>query len=372
MKNTAALALVLAAALLAGCVSSPPTLWERSYVQQGAQMPANETGELRLLNADSIRPYTNVSDYAEANDLALIGVSQFQYDLLRPESVVPFARKIGASRVLVLSNFLRTEVENRLVTSSYLSTVPVTRRVDVVTPPPPGVPGPAHIHSHYVTDFETVSVPYSYTRRVPHNIYDQRAFYYRQKTLDDFLVGATNAEQIVTVLQARVARGDPEAQYSLGGCYQNGYGVETNAAEAVRLVTLAANAGHAEAMNTQGWYNEIGYGMKENLPMAAAWYRKAADAGSASALLNLGICYLNGRGVGQSRKEARRLFARAASAPDALALYQDISQMAAQGYARSEYELALCHQHGIGVKKDAYLAEGWFQKAAQDGCALLK
>ncbi len=372
MKNTAALALVLAAALLAGCVSSPPTLWERSYVQQGAQMPANETGELRLLNADSIRPFTNVNDYAEANDLALIGVSQFQYDLLRPESVVPFARKIGASRVLVLSNFLRTEVENRLVTSSYLSTVPVTRRVDVVTPPPPGVPGPAHIHSHYVTDFETVSVPYSYTRRVPHNIYDQRAFYYRLKTLDDFLVGATNAEQVVAVLQARVARNDPEAQYSLGGCYQNGYGVETNAAEAVRLVTLAANAGHAEAINTQGWYSEIGYGMKENLPLAASWYGKAARMGSVSAMLNLGICYLNGRGVSQNRSEARRLFAQAAAAPDAMALYQDIYQMAAQGYARSEYELAICHEYGIGIQKDRYLADGWFQKAAQDGCALVR
>ncbi len=62
-------------------------------------------------------------------------------------------------RLCFVNDYERTETENRVVTSSYLSTMPVTRRVDVISPPPPGLYGTVRVRSHYVTDFETVSRP---------------------------------------------------------------------------------------------------------------------------------------------------------------------------------------------------------------------
>ena len=42
-------------------------------------------------------------------------------------------------------------------------------------------------------------------------------------------------------------QGDAEAQYNLGVCYRNGYGVEKNPAEAVKWLRKAADQGDAQA-----------------------------------------------------------------------------------------------------------------------------
>ncbi len=61
--------------------------------------------------------------------------------------------------------------------------------------------------------------------------------------------------------KAKAGKGDAEAQYSLGACYENGQGVTKDYAEAVK------------------------------------WYRKAADQNFAKAQSFLGICYFKGNGV---------------------------------------------------------------------------
>ena len=48
-------------------------------------------------------------------------------------------------------------------------------------------------------------------------------------------------------LLSKAKKGDVEAQYNLGICYQNGQGVEQNEIEAQNWFRLAANGGHTKA-----------------------------------------------------------------------------------------------------------------------------
>ena len=79
---------------------------------------------------------------------------------------------------------------------------------------------------------------------------------------------------------------DANAQYNLGGCYENGTGVTVDQREAVK------------------------------------WYTRAAEAGYMDAQFNLGLCYYKGTGVTYDLREAVKRFTRAADA--GIAEAQDI------------------------------------------------
>ena len=60
---------------------------------------------------------------------------------------------------------------------------------------------------------------------------------------------------------------------------------------AVKYGRIAAEQGHAEAQFGLGVCYANGYGVKKDPDEAAKWYRKAADQGVADAQNNLGLCY---------------------------------------------------------------------------------
>ena len=68
--------------------------------------------------------------------------------------------------------------------------------------------------------------------------------------------------------RAAAEQGNARAQYNLGVCYANGWGVAKDPEQAVY------------------------------------WYRKAAEQGDARAQFNLGVCYANGRGVAKDPEQA--------------------------------------------------------------------
>ena len=113
--------------------------------------------------------------------------------------------------------------------------------------------------------------------------------------------------------QAKAEKGDPEAQFNLGFCYDDGRSVAKDAKEAVK------------------------------------WYRKAAEQDYAPAQFNLGYCYANGQGVGKNKEEAVKWFRRAAE----------------QNYAPAQSNLGYCYDNGRGVEKDIVEAYAWFSIAAK-------
>ena len=111
------------------------------------------------------------------------------------------------------------------------------------------------------------------------------------------------------------AQGNADAQFGLGGMYDNGQGVLQD-------------------------YNQ-----------ALFWYRKAAAQGNVEAQFNLGLSYSKGRGVAQDNNQALLWFGKAA----------------AQGQPEAQFALGVMYEKGEGVARDYDQALLWYRKAAVQG-----
>ena len=77
------------------------------------------------------------------------------------------------------------------------------------------------------------------------------------------------------------------ADYNLGVCYTNGFGVEVDHATAAKYYLKAANNGVADAQNNLGYYYQHGIGVEQNIQEAVKWYNKAIAQGHKMAAANL-------------------------------------------------------------------------------------
>ena len=182
-------------------------------------------------------------------------------------------------------------------------------------------------------------------------------------------------------------RGDANAQYRLGSCYSNGYGVETNEVEAVRWYRMAAEQGHAGAQGCLGMCYANGDGVETNKAEAVKWYRKAAEQGEGHAQFWLGMFYYFGDGVNQNKEEATKWF-DAIQEQDPLMQYacgcnflevkgiapeltkeavKWFRKAAEQGEAHAQFMLGMCYFNGVGITQDKTEAVKWLQKAAKQG-----
>ncbi|KAK3611124.1 hypothetical protein CHS0354_007384, partial [Potamilus streckersoni] len=81
---------------------------------------------------------------------------------------------------------------------------------------------------------------------------------------------------------------DPEAQYSLGLCYEEGWGVEPDECKAAQLYSQAAQGGHDGAMYNLGIFQQYGLGgLPQDLVSAKELFKKAAAAENESAKFQL-------------------------------------------------------------------------------------
>ena len=87
--------------------------------------------------------------------------------------------------------------------------------------------------------------------------------------------GEVHAERI----RRNAENGEPQAMYSLGCDYLNGWDVKKDEAEAVKWLRLAAEHGHAFAMYDLGKCYRKGTGVEQNNAEAVKWYARAAADG---------------------------------------------------------------------------------------------
>ena len=146
-------------------------------------------------------------------------------------------------------------------------------------------------------------------------------------------------------------QGDANAQYNLGGMYDNGEGVTENDREAAKWYRLAAEQGYAKAQFGLGSMYDNGEGVPENDREAVKWYRLAAEQGHAKAQFNLGNMYNNGEGVPENDREAVKWYRLAAE----------------QGDARAQYNLGVTYHVGEGVIQDYQEAYIWYSLAVANG-----
>ena len=144
--------------------------------------------------------------------------------------------------------------------------------------------------------------------------------------------------KIVTLIQARVEKKDPEAIKNLGDEYMSGrLGLKRDTSRAVELWTEAAELGSAEAYFHLGLAYRDGKGVGQDVSQCIHFFEKAAMLGHSMARHNLG-CYEISRG--HIDRAVRHLLI-SAKMGSALSL-EDIERMFKRGLAtKSQYGEAL-------------------------------
>ncbi|MEP1201612.1 tetratricopeptide repeat protein [Tateyamaria sp.] len=99
------------------------------------------------------------------------------------------------------------------------------------------------------------------------------------------------------IWRAQAERGDPNAQYLLGGSYECSCASSVDYVEAARWYRRAADQGLPAAQTSLGEMYRVGKGVRQDNSVAARWYRLAAKNGYARAQYVLAYMYANGLGL---------------------------------------------------------------------------
>ena len=142
-----------------------------------------------------------------------------------------------------------------------------------------------------------------------------------------------------------------QAQWLLGRCFEEGFGVERSKVHAVSWHLKAAEAGFAPAQNHIGACYLEGDGVAEDQAEAVQWFGKAAEQDYVPAQSNLAWCYDTASGVEVDEAEAFEWFGKAAEAGDDTA----------------QFNLAVHYEYGSGIEPDSAEALKWYRKAAEQG-----
>lgn len=143
-------------------------------------------------------------------------------------------------------------------------------------------------------------------------------------------------------------KGDKEAQFQLGTCYEFGVNkVPADYATAIQWYQKAADQGHAEAKNKIGTYYLLGKEYKK----ALKYYHAAAKLNNLNAQYNLGMMYMNDIYGVMDVQKGLKWYKLAAKA----------------GHAAAQFEMGIYNFYGIGLVKKSTEAIPWFEKAARQG-----
>lgn len=197
---------------------------------------------------------------------------------------------------------------------------------------------------------------------------------YKIPIMDAFMIQAPGFnEDTVELYRLQADRGDGEAQFILGLCYQHGWCVNKDKEIAARYFLQSVKQQHR-------WTNEA---LKElgRLPKEVTkWHKFKAELGYAADQVALGTRYKEGLGVEQSREEAIIWYSRAAEQEhlDAVLALEKFSKKevaecyknkASKGDPVFQFKLARCYELGHGVERDIKKAVSNYTQSAEHGYA---
>jgi TPR repeat protein len=138
-------------------------------------------------------------------------------------------------------------------------------------------------------------------------------------------------------------KGNADAQYYLGYCYETGRGVDQSFSTANDWYEKAANQGNVDAQYKLGHSYRTGRGVPIDLAVALGWYKKAANNGDRDALHNVAWMYATGQGTKASAEEA----------------YRWILEAAGHGDISAQFDVARRLRDGDGVATDPISSYSW-------------
>ena len=141
---------------------------------------------------------------------------------------------------------------------------------------------------------------------------------------------------------------NPDAQYHLAKCYEEGYGVIINETKAVSLYRDAALNGNNSAQLKMADYYLYGRIVKKDVNEALRWFSMSDAEITDIDLLTIGNCFEEGDGINEDKEKAVEYYRKAAE----------------KGNTTAQYKLGRCYEYGIGIGIDDTSAKLWYWKAS--------
>ena len=155
------------------------------------------------------------------------------------------------------------------------------------------------------------------------------------------------ASLTVAELEARMGRGDLNAQAELGARYGRGDGVTRDVPKAIALLEDAAANNNAEAQHWLATAYATGVGVPKIETKAALLYEKAAEQGHPEALYMMGVLISNGQaGFSASWSGAFPYFWKSAD----------------RGFPPAELMLGMIYHEGKGIDANPQAAAYWYRR----------
>lgn len=192
---------------------------------------------------------------------------------------------------------------------------------------------------------EDIIIDNTYKKYLTDDVSDIDAVALLQTGKDFFIKG--EPEKAFAFFLRAGKKGDAEAQYRVGLCFEKGYGVWKNDEKAVFWYKKSAESDNAVSK----YYLATVYHwvLSENLRdynKAFELYLTAFNEGVAEAAENIGNMYANGIGIEKNDVEAVKWYEKGAAAGSPWAMYH----------------LYLAYMNGVAVEANSEMAEKWFTK----------
>ncbi len=191
----------------------------------------------------------------------------------------------------------------------------------------------------YITA-ETPGSPFTFGEDSPYRKYEEFLYLGTQVPI--------TYTKAVERYQTAAKQGDANAQYILGWCYFNGWGVTHSYTEAAKWFQMAANQGYLKALYMIGYCCSRGYGCSD-YDKALKYYRKAAELGDAKAQYQLGRLY--NHPSTKIDKNAVKWFRKSAL----------------QGYLKAQLALGDLYYNQVDRSKNKAECVQWYKMAAEQG-----
>lgn len=188
-------------------------------------------------------------------------------------------------------------------------------------------------------------------------------------------------KKAVEYLKKSAAQNNTCAQYYLGLCYNNAFGVIEDSEEAFRLVKLSAENGNHEAQYMLGMCFKDGTIVKRDVKKAYEWFRLSAEQGNPNAQREL---YLTLSTSKKEKDQIESLRWKSLSSWNTIGGYgitidpifniinertiaRTYLSQAQDGDPLSQYNIGECYEYGNGIELNYASAFYWYSCAANQG-----
>lgn len=160
--------------------------------------------------------------------------------------------------------------------------------------------------------------------------------------------------------------GDANAQFEIGGAYEDGKGVARDDRRAAEWFRKSAEQGNGQAQYSLGMMYAEGRGVERNRDEAIRWYKKAASHGVSQAMYSIAISYYNGEGAEENLGLAYTwlMAAQKGGDPRAQQALQQIGDQMPNRVDRSKFDLAELYEKGEELPQDLPSALALYREAA--------